>query len=314
MKDNSSNSGSHKIIIETKEDIYKLPINILKTANILDFSGKYFDKIYACALGLKTNPKIEHNESIVSFNSVKTYQTETNKKNINNPKKKSSKKPTTKNIKKNNNTKTKVEKVEQQAPYILNNTQTNDNLALQLSSSAPIKNNYYNDDYADYYNSYDVDNTLPLTHKNYPNTVVHNKTNSISNKKLKIDKIIFEINYNTKIGENLGIIGSIPELGSWKENNALKMTWNENNIWKGHFYYNSTVEESFEFKFIISFNGVVKQWESGNNRKFSMNMVKKMIESNINGDIVTLKGISGSDIVYNPKDNNIIIKCDWNKK
>ena len=55
-------------------------------------------------------------------------------------------------------------------------------------------------------------------------------------RQLKIEKINFQIKYDTKFGEDLAIIGSIKELGNWQIDKALKMGWNNLNIWKGTLY------------------------------------------------------------------------------
>ena len=39
-----------KVEINTCIDLYKLPINVLKSTKIYNFKGKYFDKIYEEAL------------------------------------------------------------------------------------------------------------------------------------------------------------------------------------------------------------------------------------------------------------------------
>ena len=35
--------------------------------------------------------------------------------------------------------------------------------------------------------------------------------------------VIFRIHYKTNFGENLYVVGNIPELGSWSINKALKL-------------------------------------------------------------------------------------------
>ena len=81
---------------------------------------------------------------------------------------------------------------------------------------------------------------------------------------LKIKTINFEIKYDTNIGETLGIIGSLNELGLWKQSKALKMVWNKGNIWTTTLNlnnYNNAI--NFEYKFIILSNGKIKYWEDG---------------------------------------------------
>ena len=350
---NKTKFDSKKIIIETKADLYNLPINLLKSTNILDFSGKYFDFIYNCALDFgKYN---EHKNSISSNQSTKLKKlnlpkTQNIPRNVteNNirPKKKLAKKGL-KSAKKARATKTNmkintqnedlnqniesfqeknsnpiyndfISKTETNTPSqtlnLNHNNYQNTNTNTNTNTSINSKNNYYNDDYMDYYNDnyMDVNNILstPYQKNKYQSNIV-----SDSNE-FKINKISFEMKYNTRIGENLGIIGSIPELGGWKESKALKMTWHNDNIWKASLFYNSAVAEIFEFKFIFLCDGVVKQWEDGTNRKFSLTNIKKLMESSLkNGNgAVTLRAVSGCDLIYDPKDNELNIRCSWNKK
>ena len=50
-----------KIYIETPDDLFKLPLNVLKNARVNNFKGKYFDQLYAEAL------KIEQNGGLVKL-------------------------------------------------------------------------------------------------------------------------------------------------------------------------------------------------------------------------------------------------------
>jgi hypothetical protein len=63
----------------------------------------------------------------------------------------------------------------------------------------------------------------------------------------KIDKIIFHIRYDSKFGDNIGILGSIEELGNWCQDKILYLKWNKGNIWKGEVELTSEIEK-FEFK------------------------------------------------------------------
>ena len=118
------------------------------------------------------------------------------------------------------------------------------------------------------------------------------------------------MNYNTKPGEDLGVIGSVSELGNWDQNRALRMSWNDGNIWKASINYNFEREKEFEFKFIFIENGRVKRWEDGNNRKLGFNQLKDIIEPNIKEEFfVEFKNIDNKDIIYDHKEGNITIIC-----
>ena len=137
----------------------------------------------------------------------------------------------------------------------------------------------------------------------------------VTKKEFKINKIIFQMKYNTQPGEDLGVIGSISELGSWDQNRALRMNWNDGNIWKANINYDFGKEKEFEFKYIFIENGRVKRWEDGNNRKLEFSQLKNLIEPNIKEEyFIEFKNINGKDIIYNPKEGILTIVCIWNKK
>ena len=164
-----------------------------------------------------------------------------------------------------------------------------------------------------------INNNLYFSQENYNiynNNTLKSKSKIFKSKKVfKVNKITFQMNYNTKPGEDLGVIGSISELGNWDQNRALRMSWNDGNIWKASINYNFEREKEFEFKFIFIENGRVKRWEDGNNRKLGFNQLKDIIEPNIKEEFfVEFKNIDNKDIIYDHKEGNITIICSWNKK
>ena len=144
----------------------------------------------------------------------------------------------------------------------------------------------------------------------------NNKLNYINDFKLfKIEKIIFQIKYDTKLGEDLAVIGSINELGNWKPYNALKMGWNEGNIWKTELYINDNTILDFEYKFILTCGGSVKRWEEGYNRKFNFSEIKKLIEiCPWEGTNIHLNNYQGKSMDFNYNDNALTVICWWNIK
>ena len=164
-----------------------------------------------------------------------------------------------------------------------------------------------------------INNNLYFSQENYNiynNNTLKSKSKIFKSKKVfKVNKITFQMNYNTKPGEDLGVIGSVSELGNWDQNRALRMSWNDGNIWKASINYNFEREKEFEFKFIFIENGRVKRWEDGNNRKLGFNQLKDIIEPNIKEEFfVEFKNIDNKDIIYDHKEGNITIICSWNKK
>ena len=132
---------------------------------------------------------------------------------------------------------------------------------------------------------------------------------------LKIEKINFQIKYDTKLGEDLAVIGSIKELGNWDVNKALKLGWHHGNIWKGVLYLDEENISEFEYKFILTCGGYVKKWEDGYNRKFKLLQIKALIDvCPGNYSHVYLKNIQGINIDFNYNDNTLNMICWWNIK
>ena len=287
-KKKNHKSNSKKVVINTKEDLNKLSISILKNTKILDFTGDYFDFIYQRALGLEKNPT--EKESLLTSNSLLVN------KNLN---KKAPLKDVSKTAKIIKTAKKATKKITNISSSIQKKKEEKKN-----SANTSINNN---NDISDYENQ-----TLPLTSSNkYNNDIGMQPLARI----LKIDKIVFQMKYNTLPGEDLGVIGSIEELGMWDQNKALKLVWNSGNVWKTKINFNFSRTNSFEFKFIFISNGRVKQWEDGSNRKLIYEQLREMVEPNIKeGYLVELKNVNGNNIIYNHKDNSLTVVCDWNKK
>ena len=264
-----------KIVLNKKDDLNKISFTDLKNAKLSDFSGEYFNFIYEKALNMEQQNP-EEKESLMIFNDIPKDDDENQKK------------LKTKNI----NIKKKKKK----------ESETNDNNKI-------IKNNMNNNSDFNQENK----NIYNNNNNQYGN---NNKTKSVKTKKqFKINKIIFQMKYNTQPGEDLGVIGSIAELGTWEQNRALRMSWNDGNIWKACINYNFEREKEFEFKFIFIQNGLVKKWEDGNNRKLGFSQLKDIIEPNIKEEFfVEFKNIDNKDIIYDHKEGIITIVCCWNKK
>ena len=169
------------------------------------------------------------------------------------------------------------------------------------------------------FNKYNSDNInfkmTKLNNNSYINKKPSLKGKYPGLKEFKIEKIIFQMRYNTQIGEDLAVIGSINELGCWNQVRPLRMNWNDGNIWRATLNYNENTIFDFEYKFIFISRGYIKQWEDGNNRKFILSQIKGLIIS-WPGDenIIHLKNISGQNIDFNYNDNTLTIICEWNRK
>lgn len=308
MKEESKNSkkkkNTKKITLNSKEDLNKLSFTVLKNAKIFDFEGDYFDFIYNRALGIEKNPS--QKESLLSSNNFIANKTALKKPQL----KEHSKtakiiKTAKKTIKKisNNTNSSSLSKKKDEKKNVINN---NNNIKTSNNNDNLFFNQYNTDNNVDYANQ-----SLPLPTIKFNNDIGV----QLLKKQLKIDYIVFQMKYNTLPGEDLGVIGSIEELGMWDQNKALKLSWNSGNIWKTKINYNFTRANSFEFKYIFISNGRVKQWEDGSNRKLNYEQLKEIIEPNIKeGYLVEFKNINGNNIIYNYKDCTLTVSCDWNKK
>ena len=69
-------------------------------------------------------------------------------------------------------------------------------------------------------------------------------------------KVRFTVPYDTKLGEDVLIIGSHEKLGAWNQNNARAMTWSDGNLWfadlelpaGGIFFYKYVVKTDHGYK------------------------------------------------------------------
>ena len=130
---------------------------------------------------------------------------------------------------------------------------------------------------------------------------------------VRIDRIVFQMKYQTMMGQELGVIGSLNDIGSWDQNKAQKLRWTEGNVWIKDIMYQNNID--FEFKFIFIENGKVKTWEDGTNRKFVFNDIKNRLErGNVNGDLVIVPNVAQQTYDLDTKTNTLKIICDWNKK
>ena len=147
-----------------------------------------------------------------------------------------------------------------------------------------------------YYMTMDIINTNQNTNENTNN----------NNNEIKINKIIFSMKYNTHFGEEVGILGSIPDLGNWNQNQIFYLQWNDGNIWKGEIDFNSNPLTDFEYKFIISYNRTVKMWESGDNNKVIVDKLFNEIKYKKSGYF------NKYEYNYDASKGELLLKCKWN--
>ena len=146
-------------------------------------------------------------------------------------------------------------------------------------------------------------NSINLTNaisKNNVSTSINNINNNNNN---KIEKIVFEMKYQTQMGQELGILGNLNELGNWNQDNALRMQWTDGNIWKKEIEGNN---DNIEYKFIFIVNNRVQRWEDGGNRILNLKEIKEKIKNE--------KKFELNQQTYEFNNNILKIISNWNQK
>ena len=115
------------------------------------------------------------------------------------------------------------------------------------------------------------------------------------------------------MGKEIGIIGSLNELGKWNQEKTLKLKWNKNFYWNKEIsYINGT---DFEFKFVLISNGKIIKWEEGKNRVFKFdNIILNLRKGNKQNGLITVWNLNNMTLEYDIRTNYLKIICDWNKK
>ena len=276
--DKNNEKNQKMINIETVSDLHKIPFNVLKSSKISNFKGKYYEQLYKEALSLEeqeanNKPKIKF---VYCKNVNENLDEDENKEDINPDQQKS-------NLLSEININKKKEKTNQKE-----------------IKEKPKRNSYELNI---------VNENIESFHKQRTNS---HHISSIKRKEFKIRKIVFQMNYATKMGEEIGLVGSIKELGLWDKNNMIRMNWNEGNNWKAIIDVSFADINAFEYKFVLIERGKIKEWEKGNNRIFNINGIQNIVIKYINkknNDNSEL--IETSDYSYNFKDNTLLLKCVW---
>ena len=305
-------SNNKKIILNNKNDLINIPIQQLRTAQLKNFCGKLFDKIYEEAM------IIEHNQDIKLPNKSFSYELHFKKNNTINlgdvPKKFDKNKY--KQIKKifekkpeNNqkSTSAEIKKViriiKKKVPKRFSmetdlNSKKNSNIKNSSIIYKKINNNYNTEDNNKHSLSLNNSNSMPYYHTINLNM---NKYND-----LNINKIFFSITYNTIFGEEVGILGSIPKLGNWDQNKIFYLNWNNGNIWTGKISFETNSFLDFEFKFVISSNRKLKIWENGDNNKVFFDKLLNEVKYKKNGFF------NKYEYAYDSNKEELYLKCKWN--
>ena len=176
-----------------------------------------------------------------------------------------------------------------------NKIQINSENNSEINNSKDISNNNLN-----------KEENLNFNIININNESNEDMNNNILNKgDFPLKKITFEINYKTKFGEEIGILGNIEYLGNWNTNKVFKLKWANENLWVGSIHINedNLIDFSFEFKFILLYHNKIIKWQSGINNIFSFNDIYQKLILQKNGKY--------SKYSYKYLDEELILNCKW---
>ena len=283
-KKESKKLSQEKIVINSITDLLKIPINKIHNSKIENFSGEYFDKIYEEVIKNESQPL--SNETNTDFKDLNQKGKEVDLNNIN------------KNLPKKENNSINVIK-----PYYEEDMDIPKNkYRLEYKNNLNLKNNQKDEDTEDNDDENFKKNDFDTPYMTSPPQKENQKR---KNSPIPINKIIFSVNYNSKFGEEVAILGSLAKFGLWELSGALPLKWNEGNIWTGEINVEDEDWQNFEFKFIVVENGKIKFWERGENNIINFDELIKNILSNKIGRYNKYK------YEYNKTDETLSIKCHW---
>jgi isoamylase len=83
-------------------------------------------------------------------------------------------------------------------------------------------------------------------------------------------KVDFTINgKSTSPGQDLFVVGSVPELGSWDTSKAVKLNYVSASQWSGPAFFFASKGASIQYKYILK-QGATVTWEGGANRTYTV--------------------------------------------
>ena len=83
--------------------------------------------------------------------------------------------------------------------------------------------------------------------------------------------VTFTVNgYVTQFGEDIYVVGSVPELGYWDPDKAVPLTWVDSDTWSGDVLFTDfTKGDGIEYKYIVKSGGQVT-WEADPNHSYTV--------------------------------------------
>jgi alpha-amylase len=83
--------------------------------------------------------------------------------------------------------------------------------------------------------------------------------------------VTFTVNgYVTQFGEDIYVVGSVPELGYWDPDKAVPLTWVDSDTWSGDVLFTDfTNGDGIEYKYSVKSGGQVP-WEADPNHSYTV--------------------------------------------
>ena len=94
-------------------------------------------------------------------------------------------------------------------------------------------------------------------------------------------KVLFQVPFETKLGESIAVVGSIKELGRWKDV-KVNLTWTEGHVWKLLKPLEMS-EQIFMYKYALIQDGKIKKLESG---------IDRLVDCCLKWEVTSLSGNS----------------------
>ena len=83
--------------------------------------------------------------------------------------------------------------------------------------------------------------------------------------------VTFQVNgYVTTYGQNIYVVGSAPELGSWNTNNAVPLNWVDSDSWAGLATFTTSTGTTVQYKYIVKNPDGSIVWESDPNNSYTV--------------------------------------------
>ncbi len=79
-----------------------------------------------------------------------------------------------------------------------------------------------------------------------------------------------EVGYVTYYGQDVYIVGNVPELGNWNTAQAVKLNWVNNNTWSGPVTFTTSKGQTIEYKYIVKNPDGSIIWEGGSNHTYTV--------------------------------------------